>query len=70
MVRDFGCMVDEEVLQFQGDQSPAVPGVEWHCQDGGKHPSNVLLDISAQVLCQHLPRFSNKEDMIECFFWW
>jgi hypothetical protein len=31
MVRDPGYMADEEALQFQGDQRPAVLGVKWHC---------------------------------------
>jgi hypothetical protein len=48
MARDPGYMEDEEVLQFQGGQSLAVRGVEWHCEAGEKCLWTVSSKISAQ----------------------
>jgi hypothetical protein len=56
-------------LQFQGDQSPAVPGVDLHCQDGGKYLWIVSSDVSATVLNRNPPRLLDKKATIEYFIW-
>jgi hypothetical protein len=62
-------MADEETLQFQDDENPAMPGVEWHCQDGGKYLSIVSADVSAQFFVEIRQDILNKEDTTEYFLW-
>jgi hypothetical protein len=62
-------MADEKVLQFQGDQSPAVSDMKWHCQDRGKYLWTVSSDVSAQFFVEIRQDVLNKEDTIECFLW-
>jgi hypothetical protein len=61
-------MDDEEVLQFQGDQSPAVQGVEWHCEDGEKCLWTVSLKMSAQFFVEIRQDFWIKKTQLNISF--
>jgi hypothetical protein len=68
MVQDPGCMADEEVLWFRGDQNPAVPDVEWHCQDGRKCPWNISSDDYGPFFVEISQDFSTKNSRSNASF--